>query len=75
MALRAAHVAAAQDPEGLTTIGVIRHFPADIRISARESDEFEPPGSELFRLQIGGSGGHSAAGQGGNSPGHGGWGG
>ncbi|MEO1068995.1 MAG: alpha/beta fold hydrolase [Cyanobacteria bacterium J06638_6] len=32
--LRAAHVAAAQDPEGVTAIGVIRHFPTDIRISA-----------------------------------------
>jgi predicted dienelactone hydrolase len=33
IALRAAHVAAAQDPEGLTAMGVIRHFPLDIRIS------------------------------------------
>lgn len=33
LALRAAHVAAAQEPEGVTAMGVIRHFPTDIRIS------------------------------------------
>ncbi|MBE9136062.1 alpha/beta hydrolase [Nodosilinea sp. LEGE 07088] len=33
LGLRAAHVAAAQDPEGVTAMGVIRHFPTDIRIS------------------------------------------
>jgi predicted dienelactone hydrolase len=34
LALRAAHVAAAQDPEGVTPMGIVRHFPTDIRISA-----------------------------------------
>ena len=36
LALRAAHIAAAQDPEGLTPIGVIYHFPTDIRIDFRD---------------------------------------
>lgn len=36
LALRAAHVAAAHDPEGVTAIGVIRYFPTDIRISVSD---------------------------------------
>ncbi len=36
LALRAAHIAAAQEPEGLTPIGVIRYFPTDILINFRD---------------------------------------
>lgn len=34
LASRAAMIMAAQDPQGMTLIGIIRHFPTDIRISA-----------------------------------------
>ena len=52
VALRAAHVAAAQDPEGLTTIGVIRHFPADIRISARDLMNLNRQGASFFDYKL-----------------------
>jgi predicted dienelactone hydrolase len=52
VALRAAHVAAAQDPEGLTTIGVIRHFPTDIRISARDLLNLNRQGASFFDYKL-----------------------
>jgi predicted dienelactone hydrolase len=52
VALRAAHVAAAQDPEGLTTIGLIRHFPTDIRISARDLLNLSRQGASFFDYKL-----------------------
>jgi predicted dienelactone hydrolase len=36
LATRAALVAAAQDPEGITLMGLIRHFPTNIQVEARD---------------------------------------
>ena len=48
VALRAAYVAAAQDPEGLTTMGIIRHFPTDIRVEARALSSLNRQAASFF---------------------------
>jgi predicted dienelactone hydrolase len=52
LALRAAHIAAAQDPEGLTSIGVIHHFPTDIRISFQDLRNLNRQTASLFDYKV-----------------------
>ena len=52
LALRAAHIAAAQDPEGLTNLGLIRHFPTDIRISFQDLRNLNRQAASFFDYKV-----------------------
>jgi predicted dienelactone hydrolase len=52
LALRAAHVAAAQNPEGLTTIGVISNFPTDMRIRFQDLQNLSRQAASFFDYKV-----------------------